>query len=156
MNEDKSLEARTILEEHLEAGGYHKTAERYAIFEAAYAMDMPFTIDALRDYIDKTNIRISRATVYNALNLFIKLKLMNCHPLPTGMVYDVHRRKGRHIYQYCYQCGTLTKVTDADVEQAIESMRHNRFHRDGFNLYVYGVCNSCYARQNRKRKNKKD
>lgn len=152
MKADIRPEARQLLDSYLDAGGYHKTAERYAIFDAAYGFIKPFTIDDLRSYIAENEIRVSRATLYNAVNLFVQMGLLTSHILPSGTFYDVHRHDVRGIYQYCTVCGKLCEVHDHAVESSIEALHKNRFHRDGFCLYIYGLCSSCQAKMNRIKK----
>ena len=38
------------------------------------------------------------------------------------------------------------------IIEAVDSLRLSRFRKDGFNLYVYGVCSTCQAKLTRKRR----
>lgn len=152
MKAETRSEASEILEQRLAAEGYHKTAERFAIFETVYSFGKPFSFDELQERMAGQQMMVSRATLYNALNLFETLGLLSRHPLPTGLVYDVYHRDGHHLYQYCSRCGRITEIRDQAVEDAVAALREKRFRREGFYLYIYGICSSCQAKMTRKKK----
>jgi Fur family ferric uptake transcriptional regulator len=53
-------------------------------------------------------------------------------------------------------CGKVTEVKSQGVIDAINDMPTRRFHKDGFTLYVYGICSSCQAKQRRRSVKKTD
>ncbi len=67
---------RDILDEYLEANNHRKTSERYAILDAVYDMREHFSLDELGAALEKNNFRVSRATLYNTMRLFIELRLV--------------------------------------------------------------------------------
>ena len=61
-----------ILDNYLEMNNHRKTPERYAILRAVYHMEGHFTIDELGEKLaEDDKFPVSRATLYNTLNLFM-------------------------------------------------------------------------------------
>ena len=152
MKESIKKKARDILTEYTERNKHRKTPERYAILEAVYSIDGHFTLEELGAYLEKMNFRVSRATLYNTMRLFISLRLVVRHRYIGRTVYEACFENGDHCHQVCTVCG---KVKDAGIEAAINSMKLSRFHKAGFTLYIYGVCTTCQRRLSRQIKKKK-
>jgi Fur family ferric uptake transcriptional regulator len=45
-------------------------------------------------------------------------------------------------------------VKNPEVTKAINEMHLRRFRKDGFTLYVYGICSTCQAKLTRQKKQK--
>ena len=68
-----------ILDKHLELKGLRKTQERYAIIKEIYSFDHHFDADELYSQMIKKKYRVSRATIYNTLDLLVSLELVSRH-----------------------------------------------------------------------------
>jgi Fur family ferric uptake transcriptional regulator len=55
----------------------------------------------------------------------------------------------------CTVCGKVTEVRSPEIAQAIDELRLKRFRKDGFTLYVYGICSTCQAKLTRQKNIKK-
>ena len=79
--ENKSIleEVKKILDKHLEIKGLRKTPERYAIIKEIYSFDHHFDADELYSQMIKKKYRVSRATIYNTLELLVSLELVTRH-----------------------------------------------------------------------------
>ena len=148
---------RETLDHFLEAKSHRKTPERYAILDAIYEMEGHFTIDELSEVLRRKNFQVSRATLYNALRLFLSLRLVVRHCFSDGLSYEASYDRENHCHQICTICGKVTEIAAPLVTDAIEGTHTRRFRKEVFTLYIYGVCSSCLARQTRMRnaKNKK-
>ena len=63
-----------ILDTYLEMNNHRKTPERYTILKAIYNIHGHFTLEELSDKLIRDyNFPVSRATLYNTLNLFMQL-----------------------------------------------------------------------------------
>ena len=58
----------------------------------------------------------------------------------------------------CADCGKETEVRAPEITEAIEQLRLKRFRKDGYTLYIYGICSTCQATITRQKKktNKQD
>ena len=131
MKQDSKKQARKILDQYLETNNYRRTPERYAILDAVFSIKGHFSLDQLSEYIKNENFKVSRATLYNTLRLFIKLRLVVRHRLTDGTKYEARTKNDNHCHQVCTMCG------------AVEQVRLKGFCSDGFALYLYGVCSAC-------------
>ena len=142
---------KDILTEYLEVNNQRKTPERYAILDAVYGMNGHFTLEELGEVLEKNNFRVSRATLYNTMKLLIELRLVIRHRFVIGQtVYEACYNNEDHIHQVCTVCGTITEIESPDINEAIRQTKFKRFRKDGFTLYIYGVCSSCQARITRR------
>ena len=72
-------EVKKILNKHLEIKGLRKTPERYAIIDDIYSFNKHFSADELYSKMINKKYRVSRATIYNTLDLLVSLELVTRH-----------------------------------------------------------------------------
>ena len=142
-----------ILDNYLEMNNHRKTPERYAILRAVYGMDGHFTIDELGEKLaENDKFPVSRATLYNTLNLFMELRLVIRHRFQGTTRYEACYDNNSHCHQVCTICGKVTEFKSIAITRAITGVRSKRFRKDGFSLYVYGVCSTCLAKLTRQQR----
>ena len=145
-----------ILDGYLEMNNHRKTPERYAILRAVYDMNGHFTLEELGTKLAQDDkFPVSRATLYNTLNLFLELRLVIRHRFQGTTKYEACYDNNSHCHQMCTVCGKVTEVKAPEVAQVIEELHLKRFRKDGFTLYIYGSCSTCQARITRQKKAKK-
>ena len=154
MKRDIRSAVRQILDEHLETNNQRKTPERYAILDAVYNIKGHFSLEKLDEYLTEQNFRVSRATLYNTLKLFTKIRIVVCHRLQTGTKYETCYDNRDHCHQICTICGKITEINSQKIIEAVNETRLRRFKKDGFTLYIYGVCSSCQAQMTRRKVSK--
>ena len=118
-----------ILDSYLEVNNHRKTPERYTILKAI-------------DY----KFRVSRATLYNTMKLFLQLRLVVKHRFQDITVYEASYDNMSHSHQICTVCGKVTEVKTPKISDAIDETHLRRFRKDGYTLYIYGVCSTCQAK----------
>ncbi len=149
------LAVEHILNSYLETNKHRKTPERYAILNAVYSMDGHFTLDELSDKLNTVDkFPVSRATLYNTLRLFMELRLVIRHRFQGTTKYEACYEGESHCHQICTICGKVTEVKSPEVTRTIDEMHLKRFRKDGYTLYIYGICSSCQAAITRQRRNK--
>ncbi len=135
--------AREILDNYLETNQHRRTPERYAVLEAVYSIGGHFTLEELSEVLEKEHFRVSRATLYNTMHLFIELRLAVRHSLVDGTKYEACLDKENHVHQVCTVCGKVTEIQAPLVTSAIGNTALRDFRQDAFALYIYGVCGKC-------------
>ena len=141
-----------ILDTYLEMNNHRKTPERYTILKAIYNIDGHFTLEELSAKLDRDyKFHVSRATLYNTLNLFLELRLVIRHRFQGSTAYEACFDNTSHCHQICTICGRVTDVKSNLIEQAIDATHFKRFRKDGFTLYVYGICSVCQGKMTRKK-----
>jgi Fur family ferric uptake transcriptional regulator len=142
-----------ILNNYLELNNHRKTPERYAILQAVYSMDGHFTLDELGQKLNEDyKFPVSRATLYNTLNLFMELRLVTRHRFQGSTKYEACYEGDSHCHQICTVCGKVTEVKTPEIAEAIDNLHLKRFRKDGFTLYIYGICSTCQAAITRQKK----
>ena len=145
-----------ILDSYLEMNNHRKTPERYAILRAVYDTDGHFTLDELGEKLAKEyKFPVSRATLYNTLNLFMELRLVIRHRFQGTTKYEACYDNNSHCHQMCTVCGKVTEVRSPEISEAISELRLKRFRKDGFTLYIYGICSTCQSSLTRQKNTKK-
>ena len=143
-----------VLDSYLEMNNHRKTPERYTILRAIYNTSGHFTLDELgKKLAEEYKFPVSRATLYNTLNLFMELRLVIRHRFQGTTNYEVYGAS--HSHQICTMCGKVTEVKTPEVTKAIDELHLKRFRKDGFTLYIYGICSTCQARLTRQKNTKK-
>ena len=146
-----------ILDNYLEMNHHRKTPERYKILKAIYDIHGHFTLEELNGKLaSDMGFPVSRATLYNTLNLFLELRLVTRHRFHGSTKYEACYDNNSHCHQICTICGKVTEVKSPEIINAVESMHLKRFRKDGFTLYVYGVCSVCQSKMTKRKKSKSD
>lgn len=152
MDKEGLKDVYKILDGYLETGNHRKTPERYAILEAVYGIKGHFTLDELADVmVNVMQFPVSRVTLYNTLRLFIQLRLVVRHRFQGSTRYEACYNHKSHLHQVCTTCGKTIEIDSPQLAEIIGNLPLKRFHKDGFALYVYGICSNCQAKLTRQK-----
>ncbi len=122
MSGHNSLELRRVFENILKRKGLRRTQERFYLLDEIYSMTGHFTADELYRVVKSKGFMISRATVYNSLNLFEELGLVIGHHFSRGgKKYEPSLRK-QHIHLVCSICNKVSEVCIPQIYQLRETV----------------------------------
>ena len=77
---------------YLETKELRKTPERYAILEEIYSQTGHFDVESLFDKMKSNNYRVSRATVYNTLDLLVDCFFFCFDDLKNRIQFSDHQK----------------------------------------------------------------
>ena len=152
MDSENIKEAATqIFTEYLHVNGHRKTSERYAILNAIYSIKGHFDMDTLyRQLLDQEHFRVSRATLYNTIELLLDAKLVIKHQFGNSSQYEQSYKMDTHHHLICTECGQVTEFIYDDLQHIIANSPMKRFQMSHYSLYIYGTCRKCINAQKRK------
>ena len=148
---DQALEA-TISEvkrqfaEHLETTGQRKTPERFSILEEIYRRTDHFDAESLYIHMKTRSHRVSRATVYNTLDLLVNCQLVTRHQFGSNLSrYERSFARRQHDHIICTNCGRVVEFCDPRIQQIKNTMAElMEFNIDSHSLNLFGTCkNGC-------------
>ncbi len=161
MIEEKTREiVRQKLSQYLEAKKLRKTPERYAILDKIYATSEHFDVDLLYEMMSESEYRVSRATVYNTIDLLVDAGLVRKHQFGNHPAqYEKSYNMVNHHHLICTRCGKIREVKDPKLLEVLTQKKFARFTTAYYALYVYGICSSCTQAERkelRKKNNEKE
>jgi Fur family transcriptional regulator, ferric uptake regulator len=144
-------EVTRIFTAYLENKELRRTSERYAILEEIYSLNGHFDVESLYIKMKNKNYRVSRATVYNTLDLLVECDLVSKHQFGKNLAqYEKSYGYKQHDHLICTDCSKVVEFCDPriqNIQTTVEEILHfNVMHHS---LILYASCKKAICENKR-------
>ena len=153
MEMKRYIELQGVLTHYLAEKKLRKTEERYKIFQSICEFSGHFDMCMLHDKLEELNYHVSRATLYNTMEVLLACGLIVRHQWMMQTVqYELRHVAESHAHLVCTHCGSVRELKHNVHKVNSLPDKISRFTPAYQIAYIYGLCSKCNYRLKRNAK----
>lgn len=129
---------------HLKRSNLRATEQRYEVLNSILEMEGHFGAEDLFVKMKNEGKKVSRATVYNTLELLFDLGVVSRHKVGNVFVYERAFGREHHDHLICVNCGTIIEFRSEEIEKIQDEIcKKYKFKPIRHTHQIYGLCAKC-------------
>jgi Fur family transcriptional regulator, ferric uptake regulator len=139
----------TYFTNFLKRNKYRITPERFEILDAIVSTKDHFDADDLFLRLKNDGSKVSRATVYNTLEILTECSIVARDHFGEKLArYEIIYGSEPHHHVVCQSCGKIEEFVDKRVDRlARDAAKTMEYALDSWVLHIYGLCSECSTKK---------
>lgn len=148
MTHDAAIEE---FRQYLKKEKHRITPERFEVLEYALDYDGHFGADELYVKMKSNNSLVSRATVYNTLELLASCELLSKRNFGENKTrYESNYDRNSHDHLICINCGAIKEFSEPGIELMVKEVAEKLgFEPTGHSFNIFGKCSNINCKYNK-------
>ncbi|MEE9431596.1 MAG: transcriptional repressor [Melioribacteraceae bacterium] len=138
----KKEKAHEQFRKYLKQKKHRITSERFEVLDFALDYNGHFGADDLYVQMKTKKSNVSRATIYNTLELLAKCELLAKRNFGDGLTrFESSFNRKNHDHLICINCGEIVEFTSSKVQGIVDKMCVELgFENAGYSFNIFGKC----------------
>ena len=136
---------------YLKSKRLRNTTERNMICLTVCRTKEPFTFDQIWQELEDSKFHVSRASVYNTMELMLDANIVVRHQFTSTLVqYELKYIAEQYNHAICTCCGAVRKIKNEKLNKLFSDYKIPKFTLEHYSLHFYGICSKCKYKRSQK------
>ncbi|MDR0795978.1 MAG: transcriptional repressor [Tannerella sp.] len=138
---------RDAFTQYLTEKALRKSTVRFTILEHICHFRGHFDVEMIWRRMEDHNFHVSRASIYNIIDLLMDAGLVVRHSFSSQLVqYELKNVAATHHHAVCAYCSAVKEFKNEKIPKEIANLKIAKFTHEYHSLTIYGMCSKCKFR----------